>query len=245
MKPLVSRGGENKAATDAHDHVDWWSTFPTDLASLGAAAESLGQLGALELLEQDGRPTFIIERQPPGQPVLVRPCPRVVFCNRSLLSSTTMLGRIQAKIDGGILTSRFRAWAQREHGTFAYHGLLWSSFTLRDSWKVVTGSPHCVAPFPSPELSPLQDRTVWMWEASPSMAIDIQDPGIDIADSTVAHGQPTEASKYPVLGEPGSDWTRPSTPPVLSGFTQFARKVDWAGTPFGAMCTWTKELRQL
>jgi hypothetical protein len=126
--------------------------------------QSLQDIGIVELLEQDSRPTFIIDLQSPDTEVKGRM--NVVFCNKSLrffddlrnvVCAETFFppppsssGSTDPNSDQGELAAElsFKTWAtsridDSNDGYLPRHtfrNMFWTCSTLRNRWRVVSAS---------------------------------------------------------------------------------------------------------
>ncbi|KAG9249258.1 hypothetical protein BJ878DRAFT_532 [Calycina marina] len=116
----------------------------------------LGNIGIIELLEQDERPTFIIDianaaNFTPGAPL------QIIFTNASLRASETVLDMITGRMDLGALNiavtndfPEFKAWTlsfvnKNESMDvslpyFVFGGVTWTCSTLRKRLRIISGS---------------------------------------------------------------------------------------------------------
>jgi len=121
-----------------------------------SGTQILGNVGIMELLEQDERPTFIIDvantaNFTPGAPL------QIIFTNPSLRASETTLELVMGKMDLGALGiavtndfPEFKAWAlsfvkNNESldiclPSFVYGGFTWTCSTLRKRLRIISGS---------------------------------------------------------------------------------------------------------
>ncbi|RDL33133.1 uncharacterized protein BP5553_08572 [Venustampulla echinocandica] len=119
----------------------------------------LNTVGVIELLEQDERPTFIIDvanpaNFDPGGPLII------VFANASLRACEEILDTVTSKevlSNPGIVSDfpEFKAWALSfvknnksldiSLPSFSYEGLTWTCSTLRKRLRIIRGSEGTVA----------------------------------------------------------------------------------------------------
>ncbi|KAI9824621.1 MAG: hypothetical protein M1832_001711 [Thelocarpon impressellum] len=126
-----------------------------DASDDASSLQVLGQVGIVELLEQEGRPTFIIDvgnsaNFIPGEL-------QIIFANPSLRSMNGLLDTITGKADPGSPGksfvrhfTEFKAWAtsfvkDRESldvslPSFLYEGITWTCTTLRKRLRLISGS---------------------------------------------------------------------------------------------------------
>ena len=121
----------------------------------------LHQVGVIELLEQDDRPTFILDV---GDRSNFEPGPlNLVYANPSLRGATPVLDMITGKagqaspgLTAATAFSDFKAWSTsyvRDQEplditlpSFFYAGATWTSCTLRKQFRVIKGNPGSATP---------------------------------------------------------------------------------------------------
>lgn len=131
------------------------------MAASPTQPHSLDEIGITELLEEDSRPTFVIDLHAPSKVVNGRM--NVLFCNKSLRffddlrtvvlaetfypssSTPTSAQEAQAAAD-----AEFKDWAtsvpEFDSSTdgylprHTYRGMFWTSCTLRGRWRVISAS---------------------------------------------------------------------------------------------------------
>ena len=209
------------------------------------ALQQLDAIGLVELLEHDGRPTFILDLESREDDTRLEP----VFCNASLRSSAALqevvFGTTQLQLECGLRESRtyseFKEWAlnSTSHAVladgnslgFLYDGVVWTSFVLRGRWRLVSGNyvqrvgsaltvPVGASSHANGSLTAVQS------ERYPSQTIH---------GTTNAVQQPLSVAKPP-------SWTKllPSSPHI-----QFFMSVDWSATVLGPLESWSYHLRQM
>ena len=130
-------------------------TSTPDEKEKGSGVQILSQIGIVELLEQDDRPTFIIDL---GNQSNFHPGPlQIVFANYSLRAYPGLLEMVAGKSDPstpGLVTAvtfpEFKAWAisfVRNNEcldvclpSFLYCGITWTCSTLRKRFRLINGS---------------------------------------------------------------------------------------------------------
>jgi len=128
---------------------------PDPKTRLSAGMKILGSVGIIELLEQDERPTFIIDI---ANPINFSPGPlQIVFANASLRAYESILEMVTGKADlnsPSIAVTNdfpeFKAWALSfvKNGesldlclpSFSYGGVSWSCSTLRRRLRLISAS---------------------------------------------------------------------------------------------------------
>jgi hypothetical protein len=120
------------------------------------AFDDLDKIGLREILDQDSRPTFVLDLDPDyasGHDI------QPVFCNEALRSHDKLLDSVTGATDeniankglGGATTyDDFRVWATgvSRHNdskdvfplTLHYQALLWTGFTIRQRWRIISGN---------------------------------------------------------------------------------------------------------
>lgn len=214
-------------------------------AASSPAPHALYDIGIIELLEQDGRPTFILDLEEVAEWDNIHLKP--VFCNASLRSTNLqdiVTGKAVANshlsLYGPDRYSEFRGWASSrpKHDNLidgylpdlSYNGLLWNCATLRKRWRVISGSG--VSNVPSPAT------------------VDVRELPLTVAGSASVKAQTTEgrnAREHPKLDLslgriPQQSWTNILPP---GEYTDFFRAIDWSQTPLGPLSSWSPHLRQM
>lgn len=231
----------------------------------------IDSVGILELLEQDERPTFIIDLADqknfiPGGRL------RLEYVNPSLRAIEPILEMVTGYADLSsptIVTNafpEFKSWVlsfvNRQHESldiclpsFLYGGFTWSCSTLRKRLRVISGT-HTHLPVVgstssnTANNSPDQQRSV-VQPASTSTGLS-QEPG-DYFGSVIS--SPTQAQTVVVResiitnqmrsADSSFDWTRLPMSAALPRHIQFCRNYDWAATPLGPIETWSFDLRAM
>ncbi|KAJ4322981.1 hypothetical protein N0V94_002136 [Neodidymelliopsis sp. IMI 364377] len=120
-----------------------------------AALKELDALSLKEILDEDSRPTFIIDLDPDfiHENIVIRP----VFCNAALKLHNRLLDSITEPPEELINSDptaatydEFTNWAtgvSRFNNskdvfplTLLYHGLLWTGSTIRQRWRIISGN---------------------------------------------------------------------------------------------------------
>lgn len=117
-----------------------------------STVQILDQMGVIELLEQDERPTFILDL---GEQSNYEPGPlKIIFANASLRASPTALemisgraGQVSPGLTATTAFSDFKAWSMsyvKDHESldvalpsFFYAGATWTSCSLRKRFRVI------------------------------------------------------------------------------------------------------------
>jgi hypothetical protein len=130
--------------------------------------DELNNIGIKEVLEQDPRPTFILDLDPDDlSTVSVEGDLKLLFCNESLRSHHLLLDSI---VGGSDDTNRlstdqkastgFRAWAISITKfddtkdvfplTYTYRGMLWTGLTVQKRWRLISGNQCFTTPYGPP-----------------------------------------------------------------------------------------------
>ncbi|KAH0370146.1 histidine kinase, partial [Aureobasidium melanogenum] len=188
----------------------------------------LADVGILELLQNDDRPTFVLG--PSATLTKSQYEQEVVFTNIAL--DTFLSEHAQP--------GAFDSWSQtliespKEHGrTWTFAGRAWTSTLVGSIWRIV----YCAQPIatdadPKPQLGnePQHDgrvsrRKPLSWEAPPAP------PSWDVLSPP----------PLPGLTPKVLDWTKFDVPD-LSPHVQFIKNFDWASTPIGPINKWPGHL---
>jgi len=225
-----------------------------------AMTTSLHGLGVVEYLDQDGRPTFMVDLDVEGQEKQARLKP--VYYNSALLD-----GSMDNIVDGLVLETgtsdtssigypAFKSWVlhgrvgEQEQSTLSYEGNLWSRSTLRGRWVVVSGvymgngfSDAAPRPAEAPAVSNAQP-------VAPSMqAAPARKPLRKRSRTKVPSQQSPDgndiAGPTRLRSSVGFDWTGKNAPPKSSTYLQYVRSIEWSSTPLGPMEDWSSQLRMM
>ncbi|CAK7567786.1 MAG: hypothetical protein SEPTF4163_005755 [Sporothrix epigloea] len=218
-----------------------------------------------ELLNQDDRPTFVVDiiktENDQASPL------DIVFVNAALQSLPSVLdcvsgaGSVLQLADPiyGDIAAEFREWvfipsaepnAKQEPVAFA--GWRWSASTLRKRLRVIRaiGTDNTV-PLPSPaepassailprSISPSPSCTPDRFEYTAESAKEMDSGNPD----TLRNMNPSLA---PILldAKPSFDWTRIAITDDMPAHLRFARSIDWSATPLGPIEQWSGDLRTI
>ncbi len=211
------------------------------------AAPTLSDIGMIELLECDPRPTFILdlERAQPPYHGLLHP----VFSNASL--QRLPRGLLPARIGEDVTADEdkleqhldeleqhldFKEWATRLPTCgdtadgyslpFNYHNLSWTSLTLRERWRIISGS-----------TDGLRDTFAGALSARPAGS-QKDSLGLDNASMDSRAHEEKEKPRSRI---------RPTWVDDLpaSEHIQLFKSLDWSATALGPLATWSDCLRQM
>jgi hypothetical protein len=267
------------------------------------AANELDTLGIREVLDQDSRPTFVIDLDPDEGGVAVGVNALLpVFCNSALSLHERLYDALIGEDAAGIPSTRdsstyedFKSWAtgvtkfDSSKDVFPqsvlYGDFLWTGSTVRKRWRLISGNLCWGANVPLRDLSvglPSEVSTGGLRveqtsEKYNSTLVSARRPSVTQTDMSrptgdttlVSSAQPPAKPSYFPKASGGSsddtgassgsktsltlatpekaviDWTAKSPKGVLSSHINFARTIDWASTPLGAMESWSPEFRQV
>ena len=201
---------------------------------------SLRDIGIIELLECDTRPTIILDLQrlQDSSDALLHP----VFSNLALkrlppgADPTQLTWHASTDHDEWELYADFRRWATSSptyghtidvHTTpFCYRNLLWTCSTLRKRWRIISGSPTGLKDTPTGSFPSLPDGS--------------QKGGRDMSTASTGPRAEKEKGKSEISMYPA--WVNQLP---TSEHTQFFKSMDWSTTALGPLETWPDSLRQM
>ena len=203
-------------------------------------ASTLRDIGIIELLECDTRPTIILDLQrlqDSSDDLL-----HTVFSNAAFKRLPPILDPAQvtrhAPADHNELElyAKFKRWATSSpaygHTTdgysapFCYRNLSWTCSTLRKRWRIISGS-----------ATGLKDNSAGSFSSLPGGS---QEDGQDM--STASTGLCAQKEKGKSQASMYSAWVNQLP---TSEHTQFFKSMDWSATALGALETWSDSLRQM
>ncbi|TPX19095.1 uncharacterized protein E0L32_011256 [Thyridium curvatum] len=168
-KGNVSSAGTNRSSSTPGS---WPFDSPgTDGRALSPSLQQLQGIGVIELLEQDERPTFIIDL---ANSANYRTGPiEVLFANAALRASQTVLDLVSSDTldpENNTDFSRFKAWILsfvRNNESMdvclpslSYGGISWTCSTLRRRYRFVSGNSSAVSITPTSPSPPAQASSV-------------------------------------------------------------------------------------
>lgn len=239
-------------------------------------SHDLNAIGVIEGFEHDGRPTFIVDLFADAN--VNNNSLQVVYGNPSMQASSDLLDVISGKNDIEILRSSmakdytdFKSWATDStkhekaadlcHPSLLYGRYLWTGFTLRKRWRVISGTQYKDPPgvnstdTSKESLKAAVNGTEWIKESSDESQVDRLNGRIVIDEKLLScspetSNRSTNAELDALLQistkstTSGFDWAR-SFSTHLSHHIQLVRSVDWASTALGPMERWSSQLRQM
>ncbi|KAK4658460.1 hypothetical protein QC762_102000 [Podospora pseudocomata] len=223
---------------------DGWP--PSNIAGL------LQGIGVVELLEQDERPTFMIDLNEPANfgPGQLR----IIYVNAALKASTELLERLQNETSvGGHTTefSHFKSWAltlvpdrlSLDGSTVSppsWAGMNWSASTLRRRFRVVRGNAHPLeSKTPTPPSSTNQQHP-WAqsgpWTGrdvfAPRERGDYFGPGAESQFRSYSEPRSRAGSIADTVVQSVDDMALVTPPPLMSApLPQLQTIFDWTRIP--------------
>jgi hypothetical protein len=240
----------------------------------GESSRELNRLSLEEILDQDLRPTFVLDLKRNYvinhniQPILINSALRK---HKVLFNNVTGTANDNISIEGQMETAtyaKFKDWAtaiERQDGTentppeFYCYGVLWSSSTVRQKWRIISGNAILQTDVTVGD-SHSAPSTEYKTDKSPakesSLAATISEKTTINEQAKVVStslnndmGTETARSSLHILSSTPEDavpdWTVPHPRGTLSEYTIFARAVDWTNTPLGPMESWSTQFREL
>ncbi|QPG96064.1 hypothetical protein C2857_003038 [Epichloe festucae Fl1] len=144
------------------------SALSPDVRITSPSLAQVQNIGAIELVEQDDRPTFLIDLLYPTLTASPRLCLHVLYCNASLRSSQELLKLVGTEAgdlgDAGSY-DRFVSWAtclptgraSQDSASMASHiygGMTWSCATVRQRFRFISADSNLTRSYTRP-ASPL------------------------------------------------------------------------------------------
>ncbi|KAF2268358.1 hypothetical protein CC78DRAFT_22326 [Lojkania enalia] len=188
----------------------------------------LGSVGIIELLEQDTRPTFIVDISEPSNYTLDPTNLQILFANSALCSNSSLWDLVTGKFSTNWpdnptthASTQFKGWllstdaqgasldinpSSVEHG-----GTLWSCYTLRKRLRVVSGT------IPSPAMSSIPSTsasTDFAIPSSSSASLPLSN-GLEPPSAIVVQNEPQDYfgnSVPPITEDPR---IQPTPPPIV------------------------------
>ncbi|ERF75062.1 hypothetical protein EPUS_04844 [Endocarpon pusillum Z07020] len=219
---------------DQSGHVSKKRELHESTPELSDGLSDFNEAGLVDLLENDPRPTFLIDFG--GHGSLSGTGAHFVYCNDSLRSNASIWEQVQslyspATASHDLPSRSFRQWTlqttqspscKSRSACKSFTGFIWTIVTVRDRWNLVSG------------LS--------------ISAIDCLHEG----DSEATIPFSTELSAVGRISQMSSlegkvlrtlDWTLPDSCFQTSSHIEWVRNFDWGSTPLGKMRDWSSHLR--
>ena len=217
------------------------------IGAVNSVFQALSNITVLEVLEQDPRPTFILDLHD----IKDRSHYQVqsVASNSSLRSFLNLQDAksVKINIEDRLIQhepgryGEYKEWAislatsetplNGEQSWFSFGGLLWSRSTIRKRWRIISGS--------AVNLASVNVGT----NGTTHPSADVLGSSVKANDTRGDNNLGTnEASYSSVRKAPDVSWT--ATLP-LNEHTQLFRNTNWEATVLGPLETWPPQLRQM
>ncbi|CAK7197357.1 hypothetical protein SEUCBS139899_000002 [Sporothrix eucalyptigena] len=262
-KQFLPKGSVIKAPVVEPTPASSVSKSSLALASTAPTSSSfpLQNADLVELLNQDDRPTFIVDA---GSNDSDQCAPfGIVFVNTSLqalptvLDSVTGVENISEPSTPGYEDdlAQFRLWVLNSTAEstpkdlVAFAGWRWSASMLRKRLRVIRGiSTDNTVRLPSPAETTSVAEVVGDASSGslPADSISTATPAdLDDTASADSADNTSDLLAPPLLDDakPSFDWTRISISDDMPAHIRFARSVNWAATPLGPIESWSGDLR--
>ena len=219
---------------DQNGHVSKKRELHESTQDLPDGLSDFNEAGLIELLENDPRPTFLIEFG--GHGSLSGTGARFAYCNDSLRSNADVWEQVQSLYSPATashdLPSRvFRQWTLQttqspSHKSRSvcksFTGFIWTIVTVRDRWNLVSGLSIST-------IDCLQESDC---EATIPILTEVS------AVDGVSQIRPLKEKVLTSL-----DWTLPDSCFQTSSHIEWVRNFEWGSTPLGHMRNWSSHLR--
>ncbi|KAK6857823.1 hypothetical protein PG995_005522 [Apiospora arundinis] len=250
------------------------STGPEEQLTAKEENKSLNEFNTLsitEVLEQDSRPTFVIDLDPDETITIGAARILPVFCNSALRLHEPLHDTILGKGAKEPLRSYedFSSWAtgvtkfDDSRDVFPlshlFHDMIWTGSTVRKRWRLISGNLYA-ATIPIRDLSVVSGKAPDDPHRRRKYSVDQTDKSSTLVSapskvppplkhsSSSSNNTVSTQSKKIFLAAPEkavADWTAPKPKGILSAHQKFARSIQWENTPLGPMKKWSPELRQV
>lgn len=204
------------------------------VAQVPADSSALSSWGITELLENDPRPSFVLDLEDSQSRDSQRL--QIVFANSPLRRhsrvSRLMIGTVvsSAEAHEAEERTRFKEWTSgTATSTFVYAGLRWSCSTLRKRWRIVNGNTMS-----HDALGTLTDGSGEAHAAASAPPMETK---------STAEQRPSKSEKgLSRYGHTDSTWAE-ALP--LNAHVKFVKDTLWMATPLGPLEGWSSLLRQM
>lgn len=219
---------------DHNGHVSKKRDLKSNTLRLSDQLLEFNDVAIVELVENDHRPTFLLDIGPNGS--LDDISASLVYFNDSLKSISNVLAQLRLLYDPvegvhDFPSKTFKEWTLKPvplHPTKSrntaksFLGFVWTIITVRSRLKLVSGL----------SIDALDELQKVDWDASGPMSTKLQ--GLNGIAHTPATGK--EVRKR-------LDWTLPDSSFEATAHVEWVRAFDWASTPLADITTWSDQLR--
>lgn len=183
----------------------------------------LSDVGILDLLDQDPRPTLIFATTTTSVPSAYMQMTLLAYWNSAMATafSSGLLDSLRDKssanstrTDHGDALMQFQGWALEKKATvnpFPYCNFSWTKVVVANRWNVISG-----------------------------IAIDAATPNGRAKHKRSQSFKRNSKSKLPTF-----DWTDVLPPLMSSPHIKWARSIDWSQTPLGSLYTLSSQLHSI
>ncbi|KAF7546609.1 hypothetical protein G7Z17_g8314 [Cylindrodendrum hubeiense] len=237
--------------------------------SLPPGLQMLQGLGVIEFLEQDDRPTFLIDLDNSAN--ASRAGLHILYYNASLRGAHEVLQSLtvdQEDASPDTDFGRFKSWIMqttKAQGTsepslasHVYAGITWTYSSLRKRFRFVSGHGSFASAPPASPMAPQSPEIPVIPDTEIGDAPDYFNRGGNydadsgsvgaVMNQATARLHPDEFTNQVFQSQPAKsifDWTRIPVTESLPEHIRFARSIDWASTPLGAIDDWPADLRAM
>lgn len=167
VKPMTSAISGSTAGSLASSVDMSAPALSPDLRTASPSLQLIQGIGAIELVEQDDRPTFLIDLLSPTQSLPNLPSLHILYCNSSLRLSQNLAKLVGVELDDTIDAvnyERFVSWAtslSSSRGSqdsappyYVYGGITWTCATIRQRFRFISGNVGGTGHVPTRPSSP-------------------------------------------------------------------------------------------
>ncbi|TVY44423.1 Hybrid signal transduction histidine kinase K [Lachnellula occidentalis] len=210
-------------------------------------------IGIGGLLEQDPRPTFVLNLDTNANDIFAPDFVNKAFQSypqlKDVLPFKTTLG---SPLSPKLPSADFRQWIQdlaHHHESppstpFEYCGFAWIGFKIQSRWLIISGQEtYEGSASDGRSLRPIDGSTTPQRNASTAGDPPLRLKNIrTISEDSILSDDPPP---LPFVTPGTPDWTLTHPVGDLSPHVMLARSVDWSTTSLGDMQTWSSEFRQM
>lgn len=200
----LPRASVSTTALSGSTPGSWGSSMEVSVPSLSpdcrtwpSELQFINNVGVLEILEQDDRPTFLVDLNNTAN--ASRPGFHIHYMNPALKASRPLLNDLlildQSDAEASELYAQFKAWlltpvktqdgVDLPHASYSYANVTWSSSTLRRRFRFIRADTSFLE-FRTESPLPISDETVMPASnsrpASPSLPVTPDAEGLEAAD---------------------------------------------------------------
>lgn len=247
VSPAVSTSTPGSLTSSAEFSIS--TTASPDFRTLPPNLQMLRGIGIVELLENDDRPTFMVDvsASTPSPP---RPNLPILYYNASLRNFHEIHNMLAVEMDGSQTAHEFevfRSWVmcpilERERldltaPSMEYQGIIWTKSTIRQRYRFISGNINVMSSYPRRTSGPMAQEPQDVSQCA-SM------PGSPVADAPDAADYFGDAAAQLMTAEPMDVEAQNEQPPFDTGALQqhpdaFTNEV-LQSQPLKASFDWTR-----